>query len=270
MKWNIFLIITILFIFSCKKDGASGGGSDSGLCNLSSGGSGSSCPVTPSPPPPVVADFSIQYVDPQNGTSNFGADEAITVEFNRPVSLASIVHNSGNESLDNLVLKASDGEIVQVSVSMNGNLLRIKPNFSLRADTQYTLTLKKGIADQQGHSLKQAMTSTFKVAPQVGSNPGVNPVISWTNTDNERLNIPVTKYELYYGRTSRTNSAFYDYERNIDIISTGLQKDPVTDRYQMELADPLFPNRMYYFAMKACNDSGCSEFTNEASRMQPP
>lgn len=262
MKLVVVFLLVIAFS-ACKKEGGSTNNETGGLCSLNGG---TNCP-TPNPTPETP--FSASYVDPENGATGIGADEVISIQMNRAINVSSLIYNSGTPAMDNIVLRSDTGEEVNVTVNVQGDLLQVKPMFSLSPARRYTFTMKTSVTDTNAKNLDREVTTTFMTAGQPGSNPGTNPMLSWSNEENVNRNINVDRFEVHYGQTARQSSGEeFLYQRVSEVPVNSAQKDPVTGRYTYELREPLENNRMYYYSLKACNSSGCSPYSGEVYKYQ--
>lgn len=263
MRIVVILIFLVAFTGCKKEGGGSSTESGGGLCSLNGG---TNCP-TPNPTPETP--FSVSYVDPENGATGVGADETISVQFNRGVNISSLIYNSGTPAMDNISLISDSGEEVNVTVNVQGDLLQVKPMFSLTPGRRYTFTMKTSVTDGNAKNLDRVVTSTFMTAGQPGSNPGTNPMLSWSNEENVNRNINVDRFEVHYGQRARNSEGEeFLYDRVSEVPVSSAQHDPATGRYTYELRDRLENNRMYYYSLKACNSGGCSPYSGEVYKYQ--
>lgn len=259
----VLILLLLVTMVGCKNEGGGTSTDTGGLCSINGG---TNCP-TPNPSPETP--FTASYVDPENGATGVGADEVISIQMNRAINISSLIYNSGTPAMDNLVLRSDTGEEVNVTVNVQGDLLQVKPMFSLSPARRYTFTMKTSVTDTNAKNLEREVTTTFTTAGQPGSNPGTNPMLSWSNEDNVSRNINVDRFEVHYGQAAR-NSAGEEflYQRVSEVPVSSAQRDPVTGRYSYELRDPLENNRMYYYSLKACNSGGCSSYSEEVYKYQ--
>lgn len=258
------ILILVFVVTACKKEGGGTTSSNNGgLCSLSGG---TNCPT---PNPTQETAFSVSYVDPENGATGVGADEVISIQMNRAINVSSLIYNSGTPAMDNIVLRSDTGEEVNVTVNVQGDLLQVKPMFSLSPAKRYTFTMKTSVTDTNAKNLDREVSTTFTTAGQPGSNPGTNPMLSWSNEDNVSRNINVDRFEIHYGQSSRNNAGEeFLYQRVSEVPVSSAQHDPVTGKFTYELRDPLEKNRMYYYSLKACNSGGCSPYSGEVYKYQ--
>jgi hypothetical protein len=274
MKTLIIQLCLVLSLVACKPGGGGKSSSNSdALCNVAGGSqTGQMCGVT-TPNPPDSTEFAVVSYDPEDGTSNFGVDEEVLILFSQPLNESSFIYNSGDNDIDNIFLTDETGEMVNIEVYIENDMLRVKPMFSLVPGRQYHLNIKTTITDMNSQNLIESLETSFLTESDGDpNNPGTEVMISFNDRVNEQANIPVDKYELHYGFYSRDGmGAAFKYDRQKNIFRSEADTYYVQDEdlYRFELTEPLDASMIYYFTLKACNSGGCSDYSDEAWKYIP-
>ncbi|MDK2882750.1 MAG: hypothetical protein PWP58_1086 [Bacillota bacterium] len=140
--------------------------------------------VSGAPQPPAdTAPPTVANTDPANNATSVLVNKAISVTFSEDVQQGT--------RYDAISLKDANGANVDVTKSIAGKVLSIKPNADLGYGTKYTVTIPAGaVKDVAGNALAQDYTFTFSTQAAPDTTP---PVVASTDPGNNATGVPVNK-----------------------------------------------------------------------------
>lgn len=247
------------------NSGTSTGG-DSGGDSGTTGGSTGGGTTTP-----TYGAFRMTSVSPSDGATGIAVNTTFRVTFTNPIQASSI--SAVGLDTDNVKLfpRGQPGNLVSVAVSVSStasNTLIIRPRVDLAASTPYTLNIltgTTGLRDIYNQQLSSLVMTEATTAAAAGTNPYL-----LTFRFNMNAGSVVTSILAYWGRTSRSSSGFSGYEQtnfNVNTSPSLPSSTPLSTNTSFTTQDIragyFLSNTYYYLTLRACNNNGCSPYSNE-------
>ncbi len=189
---------------------------------------------------------------PQDGSTGIPIDSKITIEFNKPIDIASLY--SGISIRPDVPL-----DFLNVSVSNGDTRFVFTPKQELVFGTIYTVTIPNTVRDQAGNTLTTAYTFSFTVG-----NDFQVPDLTQVSFQNTSISVPAAPDIVVPGEfivTSGLNKdkpIFLDFTEEVKLssVSDGVQvspsvpfsvssANPTNTRFRLDFLQPLDLSRVY-------------------------
>lgn len=189
---------------------------------------------------------------PQDGSTGIPIDSKITIEFNKPIDIASLY--SGISIRPDVPL-----DFLNVSVSNGDTRFVFTPKQELVFGTIYTVTIPNTVRDQAGNTLTTAYTFSFTVG-----NDFQVPDLTQVSFQNTSISVPTAPDIVVPGEfivTSGLNKdkpIFLDFTEEVKLssVSDGVQvspsvpfsvssANPTNTRFRLDFLQPLDLSRVY-------------------------